>query len=139
MRHVGFLQSAPFLNAPRVLFCGVERCRPHRVVDYHITHMPALVSESFSPRHGACDGRWRIISYPWLMVFQRCTPLFEKEKSIAVVEKVSKAAGIGACGLVMTDARSRLVQNDKAEFPQCHSEVDVDAVHRIKLLIKAAD
>ena len=46
---------------------------------------------------------------------------------------------LGASALVMTDARVRLVQHHKAEFPHPHGKVDVDVIDRIKLFIKPAD
>ena len=105
--------------------------------DYHIALTTASVGENFGPRQSAFNGVRRI-PLVWLMVFQRRAPLFEEEKSIAVEEKFSEI-GIGASALVMTDARVRLVQHDKAEFPHRHGKVDVDVVDRIKLFIKSAN
>jgi hypothetical protein len=134
---VGFLQRPAFFDVTRVLLCGVERFRPPRVFDYHIARVTASAGKDFGPCQGAFNGGRRI-PLVGLVVLQGRTPFIEEEKSIAVLEKISKA-GIAACGQVMTDARVRLVQNDKAKFPYRHSEIDVDEVDRIKLFIKSAD
>ena len=42
---------------------------------------------------------------------------------------------IGACAQVMTDARVRLIQSGKADFPHRHGEIGVDEVNRVKSFI----